>query len=290
MIITTSLLFVVFQTTINTTTATNITSVKLLDESILKLKLQNLRNDINGLRKLLGPCLPCKSSTKNKNLCDCTNIEPRKDCLEFYQHGYKINGVYLLKTGPGFYTLHAYCDQTTQGGGWTVFQRRQDGSVDFRRKWIDYKVGFGNLEGEFWFGNENIYDLTQPSFAPKKSQLLINMKMKGNQNMVYVKYDKFEVTNEKSKYTLKITGLTGNKTLGKNAMDYHNGMKFTTHDSENSKGSCKNEYGGTGWWYNNCSKVNLNAPYKFTGKGGEIFWNSFKSQPKFVEMKMRRNL
>ena len=304
----TTLLLVIFQQNVHSTSmsSANITAGGLLDKSILKLEqnvqrltyftqeleteYETLKGEIIDLKKLHKPCEPCKRSTKDDNVCDCTNFEPQNDCLTFFQNGFKIDGVYRLK-GPGFHILHAYCDQTSQGGGWTVFQRRQDGSVDFRRNWNDYKDGFGSLESEFWFGNENIHDLTKPSFAPKKSQLLINMRMKGKLLPEYVKYENFDVTSEKSKYTLKITGLSGNATSNRNAMDYHNGMKFTTFDSENSNGNCRNTYGGSGWWYNSCSRVNLNAPYTFTGKGGEIFWSSVKhQQPEFVEMKMKRNL
>ena len=33
-------------------------------------------------------------------------------------------------------------------GGWSVFQRRQNGSVDFYKYWTDNENGFGDLTGE----------------------------------------------------------------------------------------------------------------------------------------------
>ena len=288
----TSLLLVLFQTNIHATSArsTNKTIGQLLDESFLKLeyRYQTLKD---YMKKLHGSCVPCKASAKDNGVCDCTDIEPREDCLEFYQHGCKINSVYRLQ-GPGFHIVYAYCDQTTQGGGWTVFQKRQDGSVDFTRNWNSYKHGFGNIEGEFWFGNDNIHDLTKPSFAPKKSQLLINMRMKGQSDPVFVKYYTFEITNKTSKYTLKINGFSGNVTDRPRGMDYNNNQKFSTFDSDNSSsGKCAVRFGNNGWWYGSgCSHVILNGRYKFTQTNGELFWNYSLIQPEFVEIKMRRNL
>ncbi|PFX25392.1 Angiopoietin-related protein 3 [Stylophora pistillata] len=83
-----------------------------------------------------------------------------KNCAELYKSGRRISGVYAIDP-DGLGAFNVYCDQTTAGGGWAVFQRRLDGSFDFNRTWNDYKHGFGNLVGEFWLGLDKINRLTR---------------------------------------------------------------------------------------------------------------------------------
>ena len=61
----------------------------------------------------------------------------KRNCAEIYKSaGEPTDGVYTIKPDelPAF---DVFCDQTTDGGGWTVFQKRLNGSVDFYRYWND---------------------------------------------------------------------------------------------------------------------------------------------------------
>ena len=63
-------------------------------------------------------------------------IEP-ENCLDVLTSGKTADGVYMINPGNGAFPV--YCDQTTDGGGWTVLQRRMDGTVSFFRNYEAYE-------------------------------------------------------------------------------------------------------------------------------------------------------
>lgn len=67
-------------------------------------------------------------------------IGPFKDCFQVRQAGHATSGMYLLKTDANDRLIQAWCEHGLDNGGWTVLQRRKDGSVNFFRNWENYKV------------------------------------------------------------------------------------------------------------------------------------------------------
>lgn len=65
---------------------------------------------------------------------------PFKDCLQALEDGHTASGMFLVKPENANRLMQVWCDQRHDPGGWTVIQRRVDGSVNFFRNWETYKV------------------------------------------------------------------------------------------------------------------------------------------------------
>ena len=181
--------------------------------------------------------------------------------------------------------FQVYCDMETDGGGWTVFQRRQDGSEDFYRGWTDYETGFGDLNGEFWLGLDKIHRVTGTG---QSNTLRIDLgDFEGNQR--YAKYTSFGVSDSSTNYRLTVAGYGGDAT---DSLTYHNGKMFSTKDRDNDadRSNCAQSWNGA-WWYNDCHYSNLNGLYSSTTYGQGINWQTWKGYSyslKFTEMKVRK--
>ncbi|XP_077134540.1 fibroleukin-like [Ranitomeya variabilis] len=222
-----------------------------------------------------------------------------RDCADIYKQGIRDNGIYTIQPIATRQPFEAYCDMITDGGGWTVFQRRQDGGVDFNRTWQDYRQGFGALQGEHWLGNEHLHSLTRLGHHTLRIELEDWYGVKR-----HAVYRKFKVASEQNKYRLTAREYHGN---AGNALSYsrnynHDHKYFTTYDSDNDNypsGNCGTYY-GSGWWFDTCLAANLNGKYhkgRYSGVTNGIYWGTWyiltdkrtnqKYSFKKVEMKTR---
>ena len=153
-------------------------------------------------------------------------------------------------------TSDVYCNMHHHRGGWIVIQRnRVSSSVDFNKNWKDYEEGFGDLEDYFWYGLKSIHCLTQNSTW--EMNIIFQLK-KGNWYTVY--YNQFSVGSTSEGYPLTIGKFTGGDDTDWFTSHQLNGMKFSTPDNDNdaASGNCAAQQ-KTGWWYNNCTDININT-------------------------------
>ncbi|XP_055132173.1 fibrinogen beta chain isoform X3 [Symphalangus syndactylus] len=265
--------------TVNSNIPTNLRVLRSILEN-LRSKIQKLESDVSAQMEYCRT--PCTVS------CNIPVVSG-KECEEIIRKGGETSEMYLIQPDSSVKPYRVYCDMNTENGGWTVIQNRQDGSVDFGRKWDPYKQGFGNvatntdgknycgLPGEYWLGNDKISQLTR--MGP--TELLIEMEdWKGDK--VKAHYGGFTVQNEANKYQISVNkyrGTAGNalmdgasQLMGENrTMTIHNGMFFSTVTTDPRK-QCSKEDGG-GWWYNRCHAANPNGRYYW---GGQYTWDMAK--------------
>ncbi|XP_068102725.1 microfibril-associated glycoprotein 4-like isoform X2 [Hyperolius riggenbachi] len=215
------------------------------------------------------------------------------DCQDIWDRGQHEDGVYIIYPQGEQRPLPVYCDMTTSGKIWTVFQKRFDGLVNFQQSWQYYVNGFGNADGEYWLGLQNIYLLTMHG----DYELRVEMEdMEGN--TVFAEYGNFSLAHnalnpDNDGYRLHLGAFTEGG--AGDALSNHAGHMFSTydHDRDEDLQHCAEYWGGGFWYYpEGCAGSGLNARYKATEPLQNAFcwtsWVDFPDTLRASQMKIRR--
>ncbi|XP_071837113.1 uncharacterized protein [Apostichopus japonicus] len=256
----------------------------------------------NGVRK----CYCNAGYEGNGETCTTSST----DCKDVYDSGRRQDGVYTILPSrwPGL-PFNVKC-KMDNGGGWTVFQRRNHGSTSFHRNWASYKNGFGNHNEDFWLGNEKLHYLTTQKDYKLRFDVITSRGWRK-----YAEYAEFEVRSENDKYRMSKLGAHSGDT-GDYLVARNRGKYFSTYDRDND--ACGNfncaEKHRSGWWHSNtycsycygsycsrfqyrsschteCTADNLNGDYN--GGNGENIMSHHSGDNCYVgsvEMKIRPRL
>ena len=156
-----------------------------------------------------------------------------------------------------------------------ILIQQNDGSGFFNRSWAEFKVGFGNPNGNFWLGNDRLSQLT----ADYGYKLKFDLQQSGTGNWYYAEYSSFRVLSEAVNYTMHVGGFSGN--ASNDAFGTHNGEQFSTFDRDNDPWSdnCAARFGG--FWYPGCGVCRVNG----ASSTGRFYWHGL---PGFIHLRYSR--
>ncbi|XP_056623420.1 angiopoietin-related protein 7 [Triplophysa dalaica] len=247
----------------------------------MQAQIRNLTQIVDRIRR--NPSCMINIIRSNKLLSAQDTLYPEGqhmrncpiDCASLYYNGIHRSGIFTVVPSLSSTPVEVYCDMKTQGGGWTMFQRRQDGKVNFNRKWTEYRDGFGDLHAEFWLGNDHIHAISSQG----EYSLRIDLE-DWNGKHKHALYQNFWIDNEENHYRLHVSGFSG--TVEDSFGWYHDKQSFSTPDT----GDICAEISHGGWWYKQCFFAHLNGVYykggRYSAKGKNllgpdgIVWYSWK--------------
>jgi len=251
-------------------------------------QIQNaeLLTTISELKKRLDDL----EATGNDDNETCCEQRVPRDCLDVQlRDASSESGIYEIDAGNDRVRkiIPVYCDMETDGGGWTVIQRRMEGSINFYSSYERYAEGFGLVVHEFWMGNDNIHHMTSRT----NYELRVDLE-NFNDEKRYASYSTFLVESGCEGYKLNIGGYQG--TAG-DSMLSNDGQMFSTYDNDQDStiGHCARSRQGA-WWFSDCGDVNINGHYQGANASGitTVHWMTWEADRSLraTEMKIRPKL
>ncbi|GFR78095.1 ficolin-2 [Elysia marginata] len=277
-----------FEKTLNGT-ASMLTSVEedfAFFRNFGETNLLNVRNETAAMKEMLTSGeIVSRCITPNNTAAEPSQLYPQpliceknmgKDTNRSYPHYITMSQLTLQRK--------ILCDTQTDGGGWTVIQRRINGDVYFNRDWKSFKEGFGKVEPneDFWLGNEAVHVLTyvQPY------ELRVELTSDGKDYVA--SYKTFALDSEANKYRIRLGAVTSSIDSGGHGLSYSNNAAFSTYDQDNdvSSSSCAVSR-RCAWWYKNCNWSKLTTKW-INGQAYQAWYTGSKwLSATRIEMKIR---
>lgn len=229
-----------------------------------EVQLENLRNANQNISQQLSICKKQQQVADAQQADSLQTIKGKQNEIDQLQselkvangqlwdyqsascYGYGNSSAIHQIRAPGIASFNVRCESRIVGPGWTVIQRRINGSENFFRNWTEYREGFGDLNGEFFIGLEKLYRMT----LTQSYELYVQLET-FNASTLYARYSDFSIDSESDSYALllqgKYTGTAGD------GLFYAKNRKFSTYDADNdrSSGHCAVQKRGA-WWYDKC--------------------------------------
>ncbi|KRZ21483.1 O-phosphoseryl-tRNA(Sec) selenium transferase, partial [Trichinella pseudospiralis] len=216
-------------------------------------------------------CVHILSGASSAAVRDCYDVQKQQLPLlpgGFFMVDVPCSACLACGTGKLGCSKLVRCDLETDGGGWTVIQRRENPLVDFNGNWAEYRDGFGD-ENDFWIGNEYLHQIS--NYRLRNGGLKLCVELLDDENEIHIDcWTHFYVASEYERYLL-LLGIYKGSSKFDNFMSSR-GRVFATYDNDNSAMP-------TGWWMNlQCRpegtlnlplQSSLNTPY-IEG----IFWRT----------------
>ncbi|PIK61754.1 tenascin [Apostichopus japonicus] len=141
--------------------------------------------------------------------------------------------------------LHGPVQRSVSTVKWIMVEDGLGGSTSFYRNWAAYKNGFGDINVDFWLGNEKLYYLTNQKYYSLRFDVTTS-----NRDSKYALYSEFRIMSESHNYRLDRLG-SHSGTTGTRTLDNNKGKDFSTYDRDNDgcdKYNCAFRHRG-GWWH-----------------------------------------